>query len=193
MHINSLELLAATEVIHEECDRLISPTTFGQHNCCSIYQQQRGYSLPPANWPCKKFVDVGTLDQGIMLQHDRRCRVQNVLRSLRLDAMPAVFQAINKQLGPLEVDLFATRLTHQLFHFFSWRLDPLAEATDAGLEMPTLHRESPPPDEGIGSPFNCTLVLRSLGGFSTKGITYVFVKQARYNITLLFIKYNAIF
>jgi len=33
---------------------------------------------------------------------------------------------------PLEVDLFASRPTHQLPHFFSWRLIyPAAEATDA--------------------------------------------------------------
>uniref|UniRef100_A0A1X7TDN0 Uncharacterized protein n=1 Tax=Amphimedon queenslandica TaxID=400682 RepID=A0A1X7TDN0_AMPQE len=30
--------------------------------------------------------------------------------------------------------LFATRLSHQLPHFFSWRPDPLAEATDAFLQ-----------------------------------------------------------
>ena len=44
---------------------------------------------------------------------------------------PEVFQKINQALGPLEVDLFASRLTHQLPRFFSWRPDPLAEAVDA--------------------------------------------------------------
>ena len=44
---------------------------------------------------------------------------------------PEVFQKISQALGPLEVDLFASRLTHQLPHFFSWRPDPLAEAVDA--------------------------------------------------------------
>ena len=34
-------------------------------------------------------------------------------------------------MGPLEVDLFASCLTHQLPQFFSWRLDSAAEATDA--------------------------------------------------------------
>lgn len=34
-------------------------------------------------------------------------------------------------MGQLEVDMFASRLTHQLPQFFSWRLDPLAAATDA--------------------------------------------------------------
>ena len=44
---------------------------------------------------------------------------------------PLVFNRINKIFGPLEIDLFASRLTHQLPRYFSWRPDPLAEATDA--------------------------------------------------------------
>ena len=44
---------------------------------------------------------------------------------------PNVFQAINHKLGPLEVDLFASRLTTQLSSFVSWRPDPEAIATDA--------------------------------------------------------------
>ena len=44
---------------------------------------------------------------------------------------PTIFNKINKIFGPLEVDLFASRLTHQLPCYFSWRPDPMAEATDA--------------------------------------------------------------
>ena len=46
---------------------------------------------------------------------------------------PAVFQRIMTQMGPLEIDLFASRLTRQLPCFYSWRPDPKAEATDAFL------------------------------------------------------------
>ena len=42
-----------------------------------------------------------------------------------------VFDRINHLFGPLEVDLFASRLTSQLPVFYSWRPDPLAKATDA--------------------------------------------------------------
>ena len=42
-----------------------------------------------------------------------------------------VFQQIHTAMGPLEVDLFASRLTKQLPRFYSWRPDPEAEATDA--------------------------------------------------------------
>ena len=43
---------------------------------------------------------------------------------------PRVFNKINQVIGPLQVDLFASRLTHQLRDFVSWRPDPEAMATD---------------------------------------------------------------
>ena len=44
---------------------------------------------------------------------------------------PHVFKQINQIVGPLDVDLFATRPTHQLPTYVSWRPDPMAMATDA--------------------------------------------------------------
>ena len=44
---------------------------------------------------------------------------------------PRIFQAIKEAFGPLDVDLFASRLTYQIPCFFSWRPDPLAEAANA--------------------------------------------------------------
>ena len=44
---------------------------------------------------------------------------------------PSIFQTINYMLGPLEVDLFASRLTAQLSSFVSWRPDQEAIAMDA--------------------------------------------------------------
>ncbi|MCH9717010.1 MAG: hypothetical protein K0U52_08000 [Gammaproteobacteria bacterium] len=44
---------------------------------------------------------------------------------------PHVFQEINRILGPLQVDLFASRLTNQLPHYVSWKPDPLAMAMNA--------------------------------------------------------------
>ena len=43
---------------------------------------------------------------------------------------PIVFQQINQRLGPMEVNLFASRLTHQLPDYASWRPDPMAMTTD---------------------------------------------------------------
>ena len=44
---------------------------------------------------------------------------------------PRIFNKIQQKWGPLEVDMFASRLTTQLKRFFSWRPDPEAEALDA--------------------------------------------------------------
>ena len=44
---------------------------------------------------------------------------------------PKVFQQICQSLGPLQIDLYASHLTKQLPHYYSWRLDPEAEAMDA--------------------------------------------------------------
>ena len=44
---------------------------------------------------------------------------------------PTIFNCVNTELGPLQVDLFAKRFSKQLLHFFNWRPDPEAEATDA--------------------------------------------------------------
>ena len=44
---------------------------------------------------------------------------------------PRIFYKNTRRWGPLEVDLFASRLTTQLQRFFSWRPDPEAEALDA--------------------------------------------------------------
>lgn len=42
-----------------------------------------------------------------------------------------VFAYLDRLWGPLSVDLFASRLSNRTKRFFSWRPDPLAEATDA--------------------------------------------------------------
>ena len=51
-----------------------------------------------------------------------------------------IFQRIQKTMGPLEVDLFASRLTKQLPRFYSWRADPEAMATDAFMQDWSQHR-----------------------------------------------------
>ena len=44
---------------------------------------------------------------------------------------PAVFQALQKEIGCFGIDLFATRVNHQVPAFVSWRPEPGAVATDA--------------------------------------------------------------
>lgn len=54
--------------------------------------------------------------------------------------MPVIFQQINLLWDPLEIDLFASRLTNQLPRYVSWKPDPGAEATDAFSLNWTQHR-----------------------------------------------------
>ena len=60
---------------------------------------------------------------------DRESRVFLDHHDWKLD--PLLFAELNQVWGPLEVDLFASRLSTQLPRFYSWRPDPHSEAVDA--------------------------------------------------------------
>ena len=47
---------------------------------------------------------------------------------------PGIFSRIQQRFGPLQIDLFASRISTQLPRFFSWRPDSQVEATDAFLQ-----------------------------------------------------------
>jgi hypothetical protein len=53
------------------------------------------------------------------------------INSWRLN--PAIFDQINKILGPIKIDLFADRWNAQVFQYISWKNDPLALSVDAFL------------------------------------------------------------
>ena len=83
------------------------------------------------------------IQKGTILQAEHLPGSLNIVADLesrtvkdRCDWMinPRVFQQIQKSLGPLEIDLFASRLTKQLPRYYSWRPDPKAEAIDAFLQ-----------------------------------------------------------
>jgi len=59
---------------------------------------------------------------------DKESRIWSDRSEWRLS--PILFQKINRLLGPLSTDLFASRLSSQLIVFVSWRPDPLPVATD---------------------------------------------------------------
>jgi len=64
-----------------------------------------------------------------------KCKADEESRSLGDSSdwklKPEIFQQRNLLWGPLEIDLFASRLTNQLPRYVSWKPDPRAEATDA--------------------------------------------------------------
>ena len=60
---------------------------------------------------------------------DKKSRVFQ--ESLEWMLHPAVFQALQKEVGCFSIDLFATRVNHQVPGFVSWTPEPGAVATDA--------------------------------------------------------------
>ena len=79
----------------------------GQHHCNSLHQQTGWNSVPRTELP----------DQGPEGQN-------------RLEALPRSL-CPNQMFGPLKVNLFASRLTHKLPNYVSWRPDPGAMTCDA--------------------------------------------------------------
>ena len=80
---------------------------------------------------------------------------------------PTIFRKISRLWGPLEVDLFASRLSTQCQRYFSWRPDPSTEATDAFLQTWTHMRGYANP------PWN--LVGRTLSQVQTQQANIVLV------------------
>ena len=58
-------------------------------------------------------------------------KFRNLLGSGEWKLSPVAFSKIQLILEPLKVDLFASRLDHQLSQYISWRPDPGAMTTDA--------------------------------------------------------------
>ena len=108
--------------IPEGSHRNISVTTTGQPDSCSIYQQHGRHSVPPTD---RSEYILGVVN----VVADTKSRLIKDRTNWKLH--PKLFQQINQIWGPLQVDLFASRLSTQMPCYFSWRPDPLAEATEA--------------------------------------------------------------
>ena len=115
------------------------PSQDGQHYNPHLHKQLGGTASQELNHLTK---DLWTwcLSRNISLQATHLAGIRNItadeesrVMKDRSDWMlcPRVFNKINQVMGPLQVDLFASRLTHQLQDFVSWRPDPEAMATDA--------------------------------------------------------------
>ena len=126
-------------VLSQGSDGDIGITAAGQPDC-SIVHQPLGGTVSPQLTDLAKNLWLWSLCRDLVLTAQHIPGVDNQIadsesRELkdRLDwkLSPAVFRTINAIWGPLEVDLFASRLSYQLSRFFSWRPDPLAEATNA--------------------------------------------------------------
>ena len=108
-----------------------SSCTWGSRIC----EQDGGHTLTkpvPPSWPTMAMVPS---ERNLFI-----CRTPS--RNLEYSSRPGVTasgvisrmdasQTIQLTLGPCQMDLFATRLNHQLVNYISWRPDPFAQGTNA--------------------------------------------------------------
>ena len=162
MHINCLELLAAflavkafvrtsqNVVVHLRMDNTTALT----------YINKFGGTVSPDLNRLTKEMWTWCMARQITLTASHLAGSMNVIADEESRVMkdrsdwmlnPAVFHQIQARMGPLEVDLFASRLTHQLPKYVSWRPDPDAIEVDAlSLDWTKCHGYANPPWNLIG-------------------------------------------
>ena len=144
-HINCLELLAATLAVKKFLKGQTNKHVFLylDNMTALAYINNLGGTVSLQATTLARDLWMWCLEKDIILSAQHLPGKQNVIADLesrvvrdRSDWMlnPKIFQKIQVTMGPMEVDLFASWLTNQLPRFFSWRPDPLAEATDAFLQ-----------------------------------------------------------
>jgi len=142
MHINCLELLAATLAVKTFLKDCTGTSVLLQldNQTAVAYINNMGGTVSPKLTDLAKDLWMWALSRDFTLTAEHIPGVVNVEADAESRSMkdrtdwklhPKLFQEINQKWGPLEVDLFASRLTAQLPRYYSWRPDPLAEATDA--------------------------------------------------------------
>ena len=144
-HINCLELLAATLALKTFVKHKtgISVLMKIDNTTAVAYINNQGGTVSKELISLTRDLWMWCLERNIHIQAqylpgvlnqaaDRESRSMKDRSDWSLDR--STFQRINKRYGPLEADLFASRLTNQCRRYFSWRPDPFAEATDAFLQ-----------------------------------------------------------
>ena len=142
LHINCLELLAAFlafKCFFRDSRGIHVLLKLDNTSAIAYINKMGGTVSPTLNKLNKEFWlwcmerDISVQAQHLAGKLNETADEESRVMKDRSDWMlcPEVFQAINHKLGPLEVDLFASRLSTQLPTFVSWRPDPEAMATDA--------------------------------------------------------------
>ena len=154
-HINCLEL----PVFHKELGKGPGTAAYGQCNSSNLYKQDGGTHSPILSLLAKNLWDW-CLSHNVLIKAQYIPGIQNVqadresrifLDSSDWKLHQAIFNLIYRRWGPLNIDLFASRLTFQLDQFVSWRPDPSAVHTDAfTLDWATFRGYAFPPFSVIG-------------------------------------------
>ena len=141
MHINCLELLAArlaVKCFSKARSNLTSLLKMDSMSALTHINKRGGTISPKLNCLAKELW-LWCMERNIFLiaqhlgctKHHSGQRVQGHEGQVRLEIEPNHLPTDQPEVGPLEVDLFASRLTHQLPDYASWRPDPMAMTTDA--------------------------------------------------------------
>jgi len=133
--------ISSSSVLCQAQQRGYNSDEVGQCHSCDIHQQVGGNALPDTLPACIEDVGLvhserclfGSRTSARQRQYNSRSRISINKGSLRLAWIlnPQIFSQIQRQMGPLQIDLFASWLTKQLPNFYSWRPDPEAIAVDA--------------------------------------------------------------
>ena len=143
-HINYLELLAAFLALKTFANDQKGLILLRMDNVSAVtYINQKGGTHSMQLCDLALQIWEWCIQRGITLQAEHLPGNLNIVADMesqmakdRCDWMinAIVFQRIQHSLGPLEIDLFASRLTKQLPRYYSWRPDSEAEAVDAFLQ-----------------------------------------------------------
>ena len=145
MHINCLELLAATFEVHTflKGKSRMSVLLRLDNTTAVAYINNLGGTVSKVLVDLAKSLWMWCLERNIHIMAQHLPGVQNVIADAESRIMidrslwqlnPGLFSSIARLFGPIEMDLFASRLTTQCPAYFSWRPDPYAAATDAFLQ-----------------------------------------------------------
>ena len=138
-HINCLELLAATLALKTfvKNKKGMSVLLKIDNTTAVAYINHQGGTVSKELVALTRDLWMWCLERNIHIQAQHLPGVLNQVADMESRSMRdrsdwkldrRIFLEVNKRYGPLEVDLFASRLTNQCRRYFSWRPDPFAEA-----------------------------------------------------------------
>ncbi len=145
MHINCLELLAATLAVQTFTKNLkeVSVLMRIDNTTAVAYVNHKGGTASQELVDLTKNLWMWCLERNVVLTAQHLPGVLNQIADSESRKVwdqtdwklsTLIFGKINQLYGPIQVDLFATRLTNQVPTFFSWKPDPYAVGTDAFLQ-----------------------------------------------------------
>ena len=143
LHINCLELLAAwyatQAFVQERTNQTIlhwldnrSAVAYINHMGGTHSSNLADLAIQFWNWALKRNRKARHIAGKENVSADQMSRSHRDRTDWMLNQ--EVFSNTNQLWGPLEVDLFATRLSTQLKRFYSWKPEPRAEKVDAFLQ-----------------------------------------------------------